>query len=403
MHGFSANGQAVTLADTAANLLAPANASVLSLVSAVTLSADATVSAVQAAALQVLSGFTLGGHHLTIADSIGALIALDPATATMATSIVLANGGIVSAAQFSALQALLHLALNDNTLYVVDTAANLLPLVGGSTALASGILLQGNATLTADQAEALTTLPNFSALPGHIAISDTVADLLRVTGAGPLPDDWAGELIATTITLTSSATVTAALADELAALGGRLVLGGFSLTVSDAAATLVTGVHTAGLALATQVTVMGPEPGMTAAVATALAGLAHFNKGGNSVTVADTAANLASAGNAAGIALADHVQLNTAATLSVVAAEGLIGLANFQSNGAAALTIADTLPHLVQLGAVSLPHNDALLRATPIGLSENTTATVAQMAALAALPEYAHFSLNGFSDRKSVV
>ncbi len=62
---------------------------------------------------------------------------------------------------------------------------------------------------------------------------------------------------------------------------------------------------------------------------------------------------------------------------------------------AAPLTIADTLSNLLDLGSASLAHNNAVLQATPIALSADTVATVAQMAALAALPEYAQFSRNG--------
>ncbi len=390
-------GPGFVVSDSVGNLLAPDNASGLAGAASVTMSADATVYPWQAQALHAIAGFGLGGHQLIVSGGVHSLSNLDAGTAALATAIQLSGNGLASVAQLHRLQALPHFSPNGATLTVMDTGDNLMTLIGTSVAPASTILLQGNAGVTAAQAQALVQLPGFTVGNGQIAISDTVADLLHIGGSGTLPDDWAGELVATSITLTANATVTADQAEELAMLGGRLVLAGQTLTIVDTAQHLLNAADAAGLALATGVTLAGPEAALTAAQATALAGIAHFGKGGNSVTVADTAANLAFAGNAAGIALADHVQLSTAATLTAAAAEATIGLANFQTNGAAPLAIADTLGHLLQLGGVVLAHNNAMLQATAIGLSDDATATVAQMTALAALPQFAHFATNGHS------
>ncbi len=390
---FSA-GPGMTVSDSVANLLAPANAAGLAVATAVTIDANVTVAAWQATALHTIAGFTAGTHTITIADSAKALATLDAGTAALAIAIDLADDSVVSVARLQALQALPNFSTDGHVLTVSDTAANLLTLVSGGISPATAAILRANATLTADQAESLTTLPGFGTGTAHIAISDSVANLLHVTGSGPLPDDWAGELVATTIALTGDATVTAAQAEELSALGGRLILGGHTLTVSDTAANLLNPADTAGLALAAAVTLSGNAT-ISAAQATALSGIAGFAKGANIVTVSDTAASLALPANAAGIALADRVQLSVAASLSVAAAESLIGLINFQTNGTAALAIADSLTHLLRLGSASLPHNNAILQATAIGLSEDATATVAQMNTLALLPEFAHFVLNG--------
>ena len=390
---FSA-GPGMTVSDSVANLLAPANAAGLAVATAVTIDANVTVAAWQATALHTIAGFTAGTHTITIADSAKALATLDAGTAALAIAIDLADDSVVSVARLQALQALPNFSTDGHVLTVSDTAANLLTLVSGGISPATAAILRANATLTADQAESLTTLPGFGTGTAHVAISDSVANLLHVTGSGPLPDDWAGELVATAIALTGDATVTAAQAEELSALGGRLILGGHTLTVSDTAANLLNPADTAGLALAATVTLSGDDT-VTAARATALTGIAGFAKGANIVTVSDTAASLALPANAAGIALADRVQLSVAASLSVAAAESLIGLANFQTNGTAALAIADSLTHLLGLGSASLPHNNAILQATAIGLSEDATATVAQMNTLALLPEFAQFSLNG--------
>ena len=392
-------GPGLTVSDSVGNLLAPSNAPGLAAATSVTIGRNATVTAAQATALHSIAGFTVGTHQLTISNGAAGLAGLDAGTAAMAIAIQLSGGSVVTASQLHALQGLPNFNTNGNALVVSDTAANLLTLVGGNTALASVIVLQANATLTADQAEALATLPNFSTGAAHIAILDSVAHLLQVTGTGPLPDDWAGEIAASTITLNGNATVSAAQATELAALGGRLVLGGHVLSVSDTAANLLSAVNAAGLALAATVTLSVPEANLPAATATALAGIAGFSKGGNSVTVGDSAANLAFAGNAGGVALADHIQLNAATTLSAASAKALIGMTNFQVNTSAPVSIADSLIHLLHLGTSTPANNNATLRATPIGLSDDTVATVAQLAALSALPQYAlaghGFSLNG--------
>ena len=386
-------GPGMAVSDGVGNLLASGNAAGLAAAASVTIGADATLNAVQALALHAIPGFTAGTHHLTISNGGAELATLDAGPAALAFAIQLSGGSVVTVAQFRVVAALPNFTTNGNSLVVSDTAANLLGLVGTDTSLASVIVLRANATITADQAEALVTLPHFSTGAAYLGVADTVAGLLHVSGAGPLPDDWAGELTATTIALTADATANAAQAAELAALGGRLVLGSYTLTIRDTAAALLAPANAAGLALAAVVTLSGPEAGLTAAAATHLSGIAGFGTGGNSVTVSDTAANLAFAGHAAGVTLADHVQLGAAATLSAAAAAALIGRTNFQSG--ALLSIADSLSHLLHLGSTTLAHNDAVLRATPIGLSDDAVATVAQMATLAALPEYAQFSLNG--------
>ena len=390
-------GPGFVVSDSVGNLLAPSAAPGLAGASAVSLSADATVAAWQAQALHAIAGFSLGGHQLIVSQGVRGLANLDAGTAAMATAIQLSGNGLASVAQLHALQDLPHFSLNGNTLTVTDSAANLLTLNSDNIGLASAIVLQANATLTAAQAETLAALPGFAVGVAHLSISDSVANLLHTTGAGTLPDDWAGELIASTITLTEDATVTADQAEELSVLGGRLILGGHTLTVSDTAADLLNAADAAGLALAASVTLSGDEHALTAAQATALAGLAHFGKGANSVAILDTAGNLQFSGNAAGIALADRVQLSSPTALSSTAAQALIDLANFQPSNTAPLSIVDTLGHLLRLGSVALSHNNAVLQATSIGLSEDATATVAQMNALAALPEFAHFGLNGYA------
>jgi len=392
---FTPGSTGFVVVDTAPAILLPGNAAGLALATGITLSADATITALDAATLYGLGTFTVGTHHLTIQDGAGRVAALAAGAAALATDIVLQGDAVVSAAQFAALRALPNLSTGGHAVVLMDDAASLLTLAGGNLGLATTIVLASNASLTADEADTLATMPNFTAGTAQIAILDTAAHLLQVTGSGSQPDDWAGELLATTVTLSQDATVDAAGAAELALLGSRFSRGGHALVVSDTAANLTAAANADGVALATALVLSGDEPGVSAETATRLAALSGFGKGGHTITVSDTAAALAFAGYAAGLALADHVQLAAPATLTVADAAALIGMAGFQPNVGAALQIADTLPHLLTLGTLSLPQHDADLRATAIGLSEDGSGSAADLASLAALPQAATFSRNG--------
>ncbi len=400
---FTAGSVSVVIADSVADLAAGINADLIAGIIAhmpdvsFTLAGDDTASVAQVQTLYTIGGyFSRGTSTLTIIDGAGHLATLNSGQAAMATSIELQGSTLTSVANFQVLRALLNYSNNGNVLVVSDTAAHLLELVSSDVSLAAEIMLSTTATnLSAATAEQLATLPNFTTGIAHLTIQDSAADLLQITGDGSQPDDWAGELAASSVTLTGSATVTAAQADELALLGSRLSLGGHTLTVSDSAANLVSSANAGGLALAGAVTLSGDETALSAANATQLAALSHFSKGGYDITVSDTAANLAFAGNSTGLALADHVQLSQASDMTVAAAEALIGMLNFQTNDAAPIAIVDTLPDLLGLASADLAHNSSVLAATPIELSENSVVTAAQIEALASLPQYGSFSLNG--------
>ena len=202
--------------------------------------------------------------------------------------------------------------------------------------------------------------------------------------------------MATTLALSGSGgVVNVSQLVQLAELGSRFSLNGCTMGVSGTLASLL-ALNTLETALVTSEVATDSSPiQIDAATATALAASDITLPGGATVVVQDTAADLAFAGNAAGLALADSVQLSAPASLTAAAAEALIGMANFQVNAAAPITIEDTLANLLLLSGVSLAHNNSVLAATPIELSGNAVATVAQIQALAALAQYGSFSLNG--------
>ncbi|MBN8909157.1 MAG: hypothetical protein J0H99_21655, partial [Rhodospirillales bacterium] len=228
---FTPGSTGFVVVDTAPAILLPGNAAGLALATGITLSADATITALDAATLYGLGTFTVGTHHLTIQDGAGRVAALAAGAAALATDIVLQGDAVVSAAQFAALRALPNLSTGGHAVVLMDDAASLLTLAGGNLGLATTIVLASNASLTADEADTLATMPNFTAGTAQIAILDTAAHLLQVTGSGSQPDDWAGELLATTVTLSQDATVDAAGAAELALLGSRFSRGGHALVV----------------------------------------------------------------------------------------------------------------------------------------------------------------------------
>ncbi len=394
---FTAASSGLTIADSVENLSASSNASLIAIIIGndpavtFTLAANDTASVAQADALHTLgSSFSRGASTLTIIDTAAHLATLS-GSAALASTIELADSAVTTVANFQAIRALPNYTNNGNLLVISDTASHLLELFGTNVSLASELILSTTATdLSAAAAEQLVTLPDITTGIAHFTIQDSAADLLQITGGGSQPDDWAGELAAAAVTLSGNATVTAQQAAELALLGSRFSLGGYTLTVSDNAADLLSRANAGGLALAGAITLSGNETALSAANATQLAGLSNFSKGSYQITVSDTAAHLEYAGNAAGLALANHIQISQASDLTVTAAETLIGMANFQVNNVAPITITGTLPHLLLLANASLAHNNSVLTATPIALSAEAIASVAQMAALAELPQVRH-------------
>ena len=400
----------ITLSDTAPALAALASAfsgapsgSLLTHTVPV-LSVNATVSASTANTLAHLPNFGLGGHTLTVLDTPANLVASGVvAGLAIASSVGIAAPATVSVAMANALAALPAFAADGNPLTIADTPAALLTLSSGVAALVANEqvvpytnLNAAGFVLTAAQLQTLAAIPNLM-LAGPITIQDTAANLILLEAVFAAASPGSALLAArgaSSATLSADATVSAASLHALAALPG-LSLGGHNLTISDTpTALLAAPPPDLGLANGVTLTAVGGPWTVSAGAAEALVSLPHFSAG-TGLAVSDTVGNLLAPANAAGLAAASSVTIASDSIVTAWQAEALIGLANFQTNGTAPIAIADTLTHLLQLGSVSLPHNNAILLATSIGLSEDATATVAQMNALAALPEFPHFSLNG--------
>ena len=389
--GFD-DGSGMAVVDTVGNLLAPANANGLTAAVSVAPLGDITVTVAQAVGLQQIQDFSLGGHTMTISDGGGKLATLDSNTIALASSIKLGGSSLVTVAQFDILRGLPNFSTDGRLLVISDTASHLLTLTANDVAIATMLVVSGNASLTAAEADALAELPRFSTGIAHLTVLDTAANLLHISGNADLPDNWEGEMLASQVLLTANATITAEQAGDLAALGSRFSRDGHNLTISDTPQALLDPVNAAGLAVATAITLSASTVTISALQATRLDAIGTFDKGQTVVTVSDTAANLMSAGYADGIAMANHAHLSISANLSLHDATSLIGMPNFEVNGNAALIIRDNLDDLLRLGAITLSHNDSILDATRIVLASDVQATAAELVALAALPQY---SLNG--------
>ena len=396
--GFD-DGPGMAVVDTVGNLLAPANAAGLAAAVSVAPAGNITVTVANASALQQIPDFSLGGHTMTISDGGGKLATLDSNTIALASTIKLGGSSLVTVAQFDILRGLPNFSTDGRLMVINDTATNLLGLSEDDVALASMIVVSGNASLTAAQADALAELPRFSTGIARLTVLDTAANLLHISGNADLPDNWEGEMLAYSVLLTADATITAEQAADLATLGARFSRDGHTLTISDTPQALLASINAAGLAVATAIMLSANDVTITAQQAARLDAITQFDKGETVVTVSDTAANLTSAGYAPGIAMADHVQLSAPATLSVAMAAGLIGTPNFQVNANAALTIRDSLDDLLRLGDITLQNNDSILDTTRIVLAADVEATAAELMALRDLPQYsltgATFSRDG--------
>jgi hypothetical protein len=178
--------------------------------------------------------------------------------------IEVSANGIVSAAAFGRLQALGATASLGVTLTVRDTAGAIAasPDAGSASLKATGWVLSSSAIVSVADAVCLGRKKLFS--------------------SGPY-----------SLTLAGDAVVSASEATALAALGPAFTTGGHALTVRDGAASLAGAARTGVMAIATSLTLAGPDTAR-AATAEAILPLGKF-KLTSALTVVDDAAHLLSA------------------------------------------------------------------------------------------------------------
>ncbi|MEI7712197.1 MAG: hypothetical protein WCI94_12225, partial [Rhodospirillales bacterium] len=192
--GFSIGSHHLTLSDTATNLLAGGAADAEAVAGTVLLSQPAIVAIVAANTLLGLHGFSANGQAVTIADTPAHLAAMPAPVAALAASETIvartetnAADYTVNGAQLAVLRAMPNLSMNGfvNAITLSDTAPVLTGLAiafagapGGSLLTHVVPVLSADATVSAANANALAHLPNFG-LGGHVlTVRDTPANLL---------------------------------------------------------------------------------------------------------------------------------------------------------------------------------------------------------------------------------
>ena len=237
------------------------------------------------------------------------------------------------------------MAVNDTAIDIVNAYSN--PIIRN----ANSVVLTANATLTLAQLLMLESLSNFSAAGLTLTLSDSATNLLAFTPAEAKP-------ALTVFEVGINSTVTAAQAVTLGGMSHFAVVNSITLTISDTLNDLATD-------------------------ATALHNVLALS--GVAVNASDTLSSLLTLGSTFQWSAYPHVSvtLSNSGTIMVSQASTLAALPHFAVKSGQSLIIADTVVHLVTL----TPSQAAV--ATAITLSGNDSATVAQLAILAALPNFA--------------
>jgi hypothetical protein len=220
-----------------------------------------------------------GAFTLGAADTVANLInASNTSFLEGLTSSTLAGSSTTTAANAEQLFIIaneIHFSKGSNALTVQDSAANLLnPTYSDGIGLANTLLLAGNDSTTAAGAETLLQNSKFD-LTNVLTIADTPADLLDGT-LGPLlsAGGYGSDVV---VELSSSTTVDATTATELAALTGFADPSHY-LTISDDPAYLLASSALTAETLAETVTIPTNET-VTAATVLKLSEIPHFTPG----------------------------------------------------------------------------------------------------------------------------
>jgi hypothetical protein len=320
----AAGGVALTLADDAANIITAAGQSGTSVqAAAYVLDASAVISGASALALAALPNFSAGAYTLTA--SLGAntpvTVAQANALAGLGAALVVTGHEFTITGTAAALAGLTASGAAVAHVALADTLADVAGLAATSPLLTGSITITDSEALSAAQAGAFLALMQASGVNlgsvsfgGHVeTVTDSVAALRALTASAA----WTGD----------------------AALQPH-----FALVASDTAANLSNPANAAfidGLSGA----VLSATSSVNAATAAALAGLHGISLGGNGLIVSDSAANLLAPANSAGLALATSVTLNGAASLNTAGAETLLELSNFHLTQP--LSITDTSANLL--------------------------------------------------------
>jgi hypothetical protein len=375
------------VADTAANIATGLTAypNLATKVASFTLSAAGTLSAAQADKLAALgSKFHLGSYGLTVSDSLADLTAsANTAGVALATSVA-----------------------------VVDVAYVLLNTPLSHVSHYASVTLTGSPVLAVSAVDYLLEMPNFSiSSSASVTLSDRAGNISAAIGSNPAwfhalatiyvqldatgISPYAATLLAAAITSGKHVAFYATTAHT------TLIISGPAQNIgADAASVAILAAHTTLSYSLTSTTV-------TAASGAALEGLASFSSHLSSLTVSDTAVNVAAHASAlfgqgftaidvtsgtlittASNLLATNLQLqgasatlSTSATLTATQVNTLTALHGFTLANGATITVQDTMAHLEALSAGTLLY----VTTTKLLAGTSLTLTAAQADTLAAV------------------
>ena len=367
---FAVSGTMV-VADTAANLLAATASAGLARATSVQLIGTNVVTVANARTLLALTAFSVAsGAKITVADSAATLLAGTSAAAVaLATAIQLTGANLSTAANATLLAGKPSFALATGaTLVVQDSTTNLLvPANAAGLAKATAIQISGSNTTSASNATALAALSGLSLAAGaSLVVSDSTTNLLDTTYA-------AGLAKATALQINASVTVTTAKATALSKLRTLSLGTSVTLTVNDTPSNISAAIDTlqtlaaAKLLSAITLTASGPLS-ITATQLTAdsaalaklpsnytlnvtsvllsAAAAVRANTHVVSFNLADTAANILTASNAAAVAAAASVKLTGTNTLTAAQARSLSALAGITIGNGTIVQVIDTYANI---------------------------------------------------------
>jgi hypothetical protein len=367
----------ITVADTAAHLNTDFNAlqSDMGSIAHIVVDASATVNYATLTNLQALDAVTSGGVALTLADTAANILAASmvnsPTIQASAWNLTAnANVSVADAINLALLPNFspgaytLTVALNNDQPISV-TQANLL---GG---LGSSLVVTGHDLTVSGNVSSLLGLTTAGATVAHVALTDTLADIASLSPTSAL---LSGSVTVSDTEQLSAASTTSFLAlmsaahvssvnfgaqteyvvDSVAALrtlessaawtGNAGLQSHFSLIAVDTASVLSNPANATFLNGLNRI-YLSATSNVSAATAQALSSLHNFSLNGNGLIVSDSAANLLASANSGGVALATSVTLNAPTAVNTAGAESLLQLGNFHLTQP--LSITDTSANLL--------------------------------------------------------
>ncbi len=362
------NGTQITLSAPPTDLVTAANAQkslTQTYATSIQMTGATTATAAEAAVLAGLgtNKFSLApGATLLVSDTKANLFdAANASGVAKATTVKLSgNANTATAAEATTLAGKPNFAREaDATLVIADTAANILAATNfKGVGIGTAFTLTGSNLLNAANAKLLAAKPGFTLdTAATMYISDTAANLLTLSSTFLTDAKATVQLLGTTNTVTAAEATTLAGATRFSFSPGAL------LTIQDTAANLMDPDNLTGRGKATTVKVTGESAAVTALQAKTLAALPNFSvNDGATLPVTDTAANLLLSTNATGVAKATTVKLKnpdgSANVVSVAELNLLLARPNFAFDAdSTTLTVADNAANLKTLAATTTAKN----------------------------------------------